>query len=211
MIVTSTIPTFMHVPSSSNQTFSLLLVDLSISTKTLKTDGFVQGVQLPLAPGIMANRTTRLHYWQPGVTFSANGTLVNMTEPIAFYQGPAPPPGDIAHTYVFYLFEQSAGFMPPPAGNPFSQALVNEGMNRMSFNVGNLAKETGIGSLIAANYIMVQNTMSSATATGAASATGTGSAITPSASSVTGAAGKLGVGMMEGLWTAVAIGFAMLS
>ena len=114
-----------------------------------------------------------------------------------------PPPGDIPHTYVFYLFEQKAGFRPPPPGNPFNAALIDtKPSNRYSFNLNRLAAGTGVGSLVGANYITVQNTSpaSSTSAVASASATATGtdtgtSALTsanPSASSFTGgAAGQM--------------------
>jgi len=177
------------------------------------------GVQVPLAPGISAGRTTYLHYWQPGITFSANGTLLNTTEPIAFYRGPAPPPGDGFHTYVFYLFEQGASFAPPSAGNPFSTALVNGkmGMNRLSFSVSRVANEQGIGPLAGANYFLSQNTSAATstasaapTATGGASSQGTGSVIGATPVPFTGGAGSASPGLMVGIATCVAFGFGLL-
>lgn len=200
-------PTFSYTPESPNQTFTLLLVDLSISTKTLDQTALNQQYQIPLAPGIASNRTTRLHYWQPGLTFASNGTLNNDSAPIAFYQGPAPPPGDIAHTYVFYLFPQESGFMAPPVGNPFNVANVNMGMNRMSFNVQRLANESGIGALAAANYIMVQNTTGSASATASGSSSATGSTMAPTTSPFMGDATRSSLGNCYSL--IMALGFLL--
>lgn len=188
-------------PSSTNQTYQLLMLDLSISTATLNTSKLVPGIQLPLAAGISVGRTTRLHYWQTGLTFSPNGTLVNTTSPIAFYQPPAPPAGDIAHTYVFYLFEQKDGFAPPPAGNPFSAALVNVGSNRMSFDLNHLAGEKGIGPLVGANYFVAQNRTGTAQATGS----GTGSVSSPTAISFLGGAGRSTLGFAGAVVTAFTI------
>lgn len=193
-------------PSSSNQTYQLLLLDLSIPNGALNTSALVPGIQVPLTAGISPGRTTRLHYWQTGITFSTNGTLVNTASPIAFYQPPAPPAGDIAHTYVFYLFEQENGFAPPPAGNPFSEALVNEGNNRISFNLNHLAGESGVGPLVGANYFLVKNTTGTAQATG----TGTGSVPKPTVVSFLGGAVRSSSGLAGVVLTAVVIVSAIL-
>jgi hypothetical protein len=195
-------PSFSYVPASTSQTYIILLVDLSINAASVNQSALDPQTQLPLAPGINANRTTRLHYWQPGLTFSSNGTVVNNTIPIAIYNPPRPPPGDIAHTYTFYLFEQEASFMPPANNSILSAGMVNMGMNRMSFNVGNLAKEMGVGPLVAANYYRVQNTMASATATTSSSSTSTSSA---TASTFTGGVEKPSVGLAALAMTASAI------
>lgn len=188
-------------PSSTNQTYQLLMIDLSINSATLNTSKFVPGIQVPLAPGISAGRTTRLHYWQTGLTFSPNGTVVNNTSPIAFYQPPAPPAGDIAHTYVFYIFEQQAGFAPPPAGNPFSQALVNEGTNRFSFDLNHLAGEKGVGPLVGANYFVAQNRAGTARPT----RTGTGSVSSPTNIPFLGGADLRTLGIAGAVVTALAL------
>ncbi|KAL9124232.1 MAG: hypothetical protein Q9217_006419 [Psora testacea] len=208
--VTSAVPTFSFTPSSPNQTYTLLLVDLSINAATLNTSTFNPTYQLPLAAGIAPNRTTRLHYWQAGLQFSSNGTLINTTEPVAFYQGPAPPAGDVAHTYVFYLFGQEAGFTAPAADSPFNVANVNRGMNRMSFNVQDFARETGVGPLAAANYILVQNTTGSQTGTASGSASATGSAMAPKGAAFLGEAGRTCLGGVGGLFMAVGAGVALL-
>lgn len=191
--------------SSANQTYQLLIVDLSIRTATLNTSSLVPDIQLPLAAGISTGRTTRLHFWQTGLRFSTNGTLINTTSPIAFYQPPAPPAGDIAHTYVFYLFEQEDGFTPPPEGNPFSQALVNKGSSRTSFNVNNLAEETGIGALVGATYFLAQNTSGTPRATGS----GTGSVSSPTTVPFPGGASQHTLGFPGVLVTAFAIMLAL--
>ncbi|KAL8995147.1 MAG: hypothetical protein Q9169_005056 [Polycauliona sp. 2 TL-2023] len=154
---TSTIPTFNYQPPSADQLYTLLMIDLSIPSSRVDPAELAPE-QLPLAPGVSANRTTRLHFWQAGLSFSTNGTLVNTTEPVAYYNGPMPPAGDIPHDYVFYLFVQEAGFAPPAEDSPFNVENVNEdGINRSSFNVQRLAEAEGVGELVAANYIMVQN------------------------------------------------------
>ena len=97
--------------------------------------------------------------------------------------------------------------MPPADNSILSQGMVNMGMNRMSFNVENLSKEMGVGPLVAANYIMVQDTMASATATSGSSSTRTSSA---TASTFTGGAEKPNVGLAALSVTAFAVVFALL-
>ncbi|KAI4175591.1 MAG: hypothetical protein LQ343_001582 [Gyalolechia ehrenbergii] len=206
---TSTIPTFNYRASSSEQTYNLLIVDLSFPSSRIDPSE-LDPAQLPLAPGVGPNRTTRLHFWQAGLTFSNNGTLVNTTEPVAFYNRPTPPAGDIAHDYVFYLFQQEVGFAPPPEDSPFNVNNVNaESTNRISFSVQRFADGEGVGDLVAANYIQVQNPASgssggsSSNGTAGPSATSsttsaTGGVAAPSPSPFTGSAGKFGVGGMLG-------------
>ena len=183
------------------------MIDLSIPSSRVNASE-LDPEQLPLAPGLGANRTTRLHFWQAGLTFANNGTLINTTDPVARYNGPMPPPGDIPHDYVFYLFQQTAGFAPPPEHSPFNVNNVNaESMNRMSFDVQRFADGQGVGELVAANYIRVQNPVSGSGGNGTAGATATSSTTTatggvtaPSSSPFTGSAGKLGVrGVLEAM------------
>ncbi|KAI4149880.1 MAG: hypothetical protein LQ341_001217 [Variospora aurantia] len=202
---TSTIPIFNYLPSSSSpsQIYTLLMIDLSIPSTRVDPSALDPSAQLPLALGITPDRTTRLHFWQAGLTFSSdNGTLTNTTEPVAFYNGPMPPAGDIPHDYVFYLFQQEAGFAPPPEDSPFNVNNVNaESSNRASFSMQRFAEGEGVGDLVAANFIRVQNPGSGGSASnGTAGPSGT-SAMTPSAtggvvaapspSPFTGSAGKL--------------------
>ncbi|KAG8533345.1 uncharacterized protein KY384_002128 [Bacidia gigantensis] len=213
--VTSTIPTFSYISTTPNTTYTLLLIDLSINALTIDTSSLNPTYQLPLAPGISANRTTLLHFWQAGLTFTANGTLVNTTSPIAFYAAPSPPPADIPHSYVFYLFEQKAGFAPPPEDSPFSPDNVSKSPgNRRSFNVQGFTQEKGVGDLVAGNYFQVVNTTGSAGSSASASAGGgttasaTGSVTAPTAPSFTGAAVKAGIGAVGG--SMMVAGFAMI-
>ena len=183
------------------------MIDLSIPSSRVNASE-LDPEQLPLAPGLGANRTTRLHFWQAGLTFANNGTLINTTDPVARYNGPMPPPGDIPHDYVFYLFQQTAGFAPPPEDSPFNVNNVNaESNNRMSFDVQRFADGEGVGELVAANYIRVQNPVSGSGGNGTAGPTATssttsatGGVMTPSPSPFTGSAGKLGVrGLLEAM------------
>ena len=176
------------------------MIDLSIPSSRVNLSE-LDPAQLPLAPGLGANRTTRLHFWQAGLTFANNGTLINTTDPVARYNGPMPPARDIPHDYVFYLFQQNAGFAPPPEDSPFNVNNVNaESINRMSFDVQRFADGEGVGELVAANYFQVQNPAPGTDGNGTAgpSATSsttsaTGAVVAPSSSPFTGCAEKLGV------------------
>ena len=180
-IVTINIPGFTFTPSFPSQTYILLMADLSVSISALNASALNPTYQLPFAPGITSDRTTRLHFWQAGLTFSSNSTLINSTEPVAYYTGPAPPPGPL-HTYVFYLFEQEDGFTTPPADSPFNTANVYMSLlNAMSFNVQTFADKTGVGPLVAANYITYHNTSGSSSATASGTGSPTGSASSPQA------------------------------
>lgn len=177
------------------------MIDLSIPSSRVDPSA-LSPEQLPLAPGVSANRTTRLHFWQAGLTFSANGTLVNTTEPVAYYNGPMPPAGDIPHDYVFYLFVQEEGFAPPAEESPFNVDNVNEeSSNRSSFDVRRFAEGEGVGELVAANYIVVQNPGAGGSmSSGMAGPTATGGAAAPpSPSPFTGSAGQLGRQSVLGL------------
>jgi len=119
-----------------------------------------------------------------------------------------PPPGDIAHAYAFYIFKSDASFSPPPVGSPFSQALVNQGMNRFSFNVDNFAAEKGIGPLVGATYLLAQNKSGSASAS--ASGSGTGSVSTPTAAPFLGGSSRYSLGLTGGVVVLTAIILASL-
>ncbi|KAL2047897.1 hypothetical protein ABVK25_011228 [Lepraria finkii] len=60
--LTKMFPTMSYTPASTNQTYVILLVDLSISAATVNQSALTPDMQLPLAPGVNADRTTRLHY-----------------------------------------------------------------------------------------------------------------------------------------------------
>ena len=181
--VTKSYPTISYPAPISNTTYMVLLVDFSIPTRPANVSS--SGA---IAPGIGAGRYTRLHYWQTDVTFGANGTFINKTAPIAPYQGPAPPQGDIPHIYTFFLFPQTSAFVPPAPGTQFAAGTVDQGMNRSNFDILALSKQAGVGPIAAGNYIMVQNSTMAATGT---AAKGTGAATATSTAKFTGAATKI--------------------
>ncbi|KAJ9133743.1 Phosphatidylethanolamine-binding protein-like protein [Pleurostoma richardsiae] len=95
-----------------------------------------------------------LHWIQPGLKAEpADGTapVLKGTEPfVANYIGPAPPPGSSPHRYIFFLYEQPAGFdgkkYAPKDGKPLSN------WNRMRASLDSLEKEYSLGPVLAANY-----------------------------------------------------------
>ncbi len=182
-LVTRSYPTISYPSATPNTTYMVLLVDFSIPGRLINST--FPGAK---APGIGPNRYTRLHYWQTDVQFSSNGAFANKSAPIAAYQGPAPPQGDVPHIYTFFLFPQTSAFMPPAPETQFSSGTVDQGMNRFNFDILALSKQAGVGPLVAGNYIMVQNSTASATGT---SASGTGAPTASATAKFTGAASKI--------------------
>lgn len=185
--------------------YTLLLVDLSIPVSILN---LTAAAIASLSPGLGANRTTRLHWWQANLTPSANGSLVSTSSALAPYGGPMPPAGDVAHTYTFYLFAQPAGYS-APATDEYQSARAAA---RMNFSVA--AAVQALGQPVAANYIRVQN-LGNATASSAAGGNATTAATaTPSVAPFTGAAAAAAAGAGKGVQVgAVAVGllaFALL-
>ena len=102
--------------------------------------------------------------------------------------------------------------MAPAADSPFNIANVNKGMNRMSFNVPNFAKEAGVGPLVAGNYMLVQNMtgMSTASTGGTPSASVTGPAMMPSETTFIGEAAKTDLHHVADSVLAACVGTALL-
>jgi hypothetical protein len=74
----STQPTI-YLNSTVQGTHMVVLTDLSIS------GGRYNGTSLPLAQGLQACRTTRLHWLQTGLTQAEDGTFVSETPALAPY------------------------------------------------------------------------------------------------------------------------------
>lgn len=135
----------------------LLLLDLSIPLVSLTNT-------TNLVPGLQADRTTRLHWWNLDVTQLPNGTFTTPTSnstSAALYGGPMPGAGDIAHTYTLYLLPQPANYTLPAAiisglYNPISV------YSRMNFSIEALV--ASVGEPVAATYFRVQNTTGTTTA-----------------------------------------------
>lgn len=131
-------------------TYILTMVDLSLPFFALPpTTDFAS-----LVPGVGPNRTTRLHWFEYDVTASGRfGALVNRSLPIAEYEGPQPPAGDIPHDYVVYLFKQPAGYKAPVDKRAYYADETS--FARMNFSVQALVDEVGVP--VAANYFRVQH------------------------------------------------------
>ena len=91
-----------------------------------------------------------LHWIQPGVKVSESGTLDTTTPFVADYIGPAPPPGSSPHRYMFFLYEEPAGFDAKAHAPPNGQKLGN--MSRMRYDFDAWAKKVNLGSVLAFNY-----------------------------------------------------------
>ncbi|KAJ5223548.1 phosphatidylethanolamine-binding protein [Penicillium chermesinum] len=90
-----------------------------------------------------------LHWIQPDV--KASELVLKTDAPfIANYIGPAPPPGSGPHRYVFFLFEQPAGFDAKKYAPANGKTLSN--WHRMRYNLDAWSKEIGLGDILALNY-----------------------------------------------------------
>ncbi|KAJ9138089.1 hypothetical protein NKR23_g8672 [Pleurostoma richardsiae] len=91
-----------------------------------------------------------LHWLQSGFRATAGSTLHASEPVIAKYAGPRPPPGAAPHRYVFFLYEQPAGFdvkkYVPADGQEMGVS------KRMRWNFDAWAKEVGLGEVVAVNY-----------------------------------------------------------
>lgn len=96
-------------------------------------------------------RVHLLHWLVADVTSSSNGSTLSIPVPgIATYRQPSPPVGDSPHAYSFLLFAQPDNFSVPAQFNEVIQS-------RVFFNISQFMAATGLQSLLAANYITVQN------------------------------------------------------
>lgn len=99
-----------------------------------------------------------LHWVQPGLkadpstqTDGVTRVPLKTAEPfVADYIGPAPPPGSSPHRYVFFLYEQPAGFDGGKYAPPGGQKLGV--WSRMRASLDALEGEYGLGDVVAANY-----------------------------------------------------------
>lgn len=91
-----------------------------------------------------------LHWIQPGVKVTESSGLDISGPFVANYIGPAPPPGSSPHRYIFFLYEEPAGFdlkkYAPVDGKPLGN------WHRMRYDFDSWAKEINLGPLVAFNY-----------------------------------------------------------
>ncbi|PYH87478.1 hypothetical protein BO71DRAFT_393390 [Aspergillus ellipticus CBS 707.79] len=130
-----------HSPGTKYQVFML---DLSIPSMADTAD-----TGYPLVPGIAANDTTRLHWWQGNLTVQ-DGVLVNSSAPLAPWNEPAPQ-GSAAHYYAFYLFAQPASWSPSEA---ILDGLYLDPTGDARYNFSLVAVEEQVGAPVAANYLL---------------------------------------------------------
>ena len=112
------------------------------------------------------------HYLGRDYTINAqNGTLENGT-PITKYGAPLPPAGEPAHRYMQLVWTQPASFKAP--------AVPAEGSGVESWDLASWVSSSGLGKIVAMNYLLVQtgnsNAANAATATPAATAIASASA-----------------------------------
>jgi hypothetical protein len=90
------------------------------------------------------------HWLVNGLTIGSDGKISNSSAiAITNYAGPAPPSGSGPHRYCFLLYAQPAAFAPP-------QDLSQPNVGVSVFNVNDYAKNSGLGAIIAGNYITVE-------------------------------------------------------
>ncbi|KAL1304006.1 hypothetical protein AAFC00_000447 [Neodothiora populina] len=138
-----------YSPAIYPSTYVFALIDVRVPRSAVETSD-----PTSLFPGLGADRTTRLHWWQDNVS-QTNGTgdFSASSPPLADYQGPMPTLNDAPHDYILYLFDQPADWVSPAGAEEYYANPAD--MHRMSFNVTQLVEE--LGKPIAANYFTVQN------------------------------------------------------
>ncbi|KAL4245609.1 PEBP-like protein [Abortiporus biennis] len=139
------------------------------------------------------------HWLVNGVTLTGSAPLnVSTTDGVAItsYAGPAPAQGSGAHRYVILLYSQPSSFAAP-------QGLDTANTPVSVFNLSDYVKTSGLGPLVAANYITVEegtatftpsSTAPVATSTLPVPATSTGGSSAASTGSKTGSAAPTSTG-----------------
>ncbi|KAL0947213.1 hypothetical protein HGRIS_013331 [Hohenbuehelia grisea] len=89
------------------------------------------------------------HWLVNGATVADNKVANASAVAITQYAGPAPPAGSGPHRYVVILYEQPASFSPP---EEFSQPNIGVSV----FDVNAYAQNSGLGNIVAATYITVE-------------------------------------------------------
>ncbi|PWY80806.1 hypothetical protein BO94DRAFT_520752 [Aspergillus sclerotioniger CBS 115572] len=136
--------TFPAKTSSDPLTYQVFMLDISIPSVAVTED-----TGYPLVPGIAANDTTRLHWWQGNLTVQ-DGIFVNSSQALAPWNIPEPE-GTADHYYAFYLFAQPEDWSPSAAvldglyADPYTDARYN-------FSLVAIAEQ--VGEPVAANYLL---------------------------------------------------------
>lgn len=181
-------------------------------------------------------RVSRLHWLATGLTLSSTASppdgnttaLLTIPDPHATaYMPPAPPIGDVAHSYAFYLFSVPPSFSLPSqyqgldAGDSVDEnGTLTGAETRAPFNVNQFLLDCGLADddMLARNHVRVQNLAGHPTTTfpPPRQATGTIEDAVPEQSNTTGSgqgavstggveggAGGVGVGMW--VWSVMAV------
>lgn len=89
------------------------------------------------------------HWLVNGVTIDGNSLNQDAAVAITTYAGPFPPEGDGPHRYAVLLYEQPETFTPPAE---FAQPDMGVSL----FDVNAYAADSGLGPIVAGNYITVE-------------------------------------------------------
>jgi hypothetical protein len=133
-----------HSNTSYPRTYMIFMLDLTIPDSDVTTNA-----TSTLVPGIAQNRTTRLHWWTSNLHQTSNGSFVSASTGPAPYTAPRPREGDIPHTYVQYLFEQTPFFQ---FSEEVFEGLYFSGMSNDRFNYTLKPIVEMVGEPVAANY-----------------------------------------------------------
>ncbi|PFH52352.1 hypothetical protein AMATHDRAFT_74152 [Amanita thiersii Skay4041] len=139
------------------------------------------------------------HWLVNGVTVINNQVSNSSATAVTAYAGPWPAPGSGPHRYVVLIYQQPQSFNPPAD-------LSQPGVGVSVFDLNGYAKNSGLGPLIAATYMQVeegQATMSIASTSEvvsstlvAAGATGTSTSMIATGTGQSSGAGRRGTGVM---------------
>ena len=120
-------------------------------------------------------RVSRLHWLVTGLTLSGstappdgnNTAVLNIPDPpVAQYMPPAPPVGDVAHSYHFYLFATPPSFSLPSQylglgeGDSFDEnGTITGAETRAPFDVNQFLLDCGLDEqdVLARNHVRVRN------------------------------------------------------
>ena len=163
----------------------------------------------PDAPSPRNRSSSEIIHWiLPNLTSSQSRPyeLTNTSAAFVEWQPPAPGAGSGPHRYTFLLFEQPDSFSYP------SEYAGYGGRNRTKFNAESFVQASGLGRLVAADYVVTENVTATNSTGGSGNATsGTNGTVTggqPSPTPFKGRAPALSAPAwaLVGLYTATIMG-----